>query len=261
MPAMRVPLLFPIALLLLAVSSPLAAHDLWLDLQKEPASRTSIVVRAVLGAKFPKIDEVKKVEGYREARVIMDGAPGGPLADFKVEPTLVGRVTTDQPFAVSVLGPMREIDLKIDEAREYLGEEVGLSPEEIVSILEGGSPTVHETYSRTLKAIDLRWGDARLPSASSFSLPLEINLTKAESKSGGWELTYQILKDGKPIPGAHARIMAPSAKTQLPRTGQDGSAKVSVPRGGPVLIAYIELTSSGKGRYETRWTNLAIFLN
>ena len=245
--------------LLLITSSPLYAHDLWLDLQKDPASGKAIVVRAVLGAKFPKTDEVKKVEDYREARVIA-GAPAGPLADFGAEPTLVGRVTTQHPFAVSVLGPTREIDLKIDEARGYLEEEVGLSPERIAAILEGG-PTVHEVYTRILKAIDLRSGDLPSPPRLEFGLPLEISLVKVDSSSPErWNLAFRILKDGKPLPNVQARVMGPSGKTQFVRTNPDGHATVSMPHGSPLLIAYIEVTSAGKGRYQTLWTNLAIFL-
>ena len=243
-------------LVLLAASSTSIGHDLWLDLQKDPASRKSIVVRAVLGAKFPKIDEVKKVEGYREARVIA-GAPAGPLADFGAEPTLIGRVTTGQPFAVSVLGPTREIDLKIEEAREYLTEEVGLPPERIAAILEGASPTVHETYSRILKTIRLA-NDGGVPGGPPFGLPLEIELVKLDPVGPDrWDITFAVLKEGRPVPDAYTRILASARKTHKVRARR-GYATISVPRGSPLLIAYIELTSAGRGRYETLWTNLSI---
>lgn len=241
------------------MSSPCVAHDLWLDLEQDPDSRKSIVIQAVLSAKFPKVDEVKKVEDYREPRMMVSGPPVQPLPDFGLEPTLVGRVTTDQPFAVSVLGPTREIDLKLDEAREYLAEEVGLPPGRIAAILDGDAPTVHETYSRILKGIGLRdYGKA--PGGLDFGLPIEIRLVRVNLvPPDGWDIKFEILKDGKPLPDAYARILAPARKTQGVRTDKLGSATVSLPRRGSVLIAYIELVSASKGRYETRWTNLAIF--
>lgn len=246
----------PAFLLLLGLASPLSAHDLWLDLHPDP-SAGKIVVHAVLGAKFPKVDEVKKVEGYLEPRLIA-GRSAGPIPDFGKEPTLIGRVTTDQPFAVSVLGPTREIDLKVEEAREYLKEEVGLPPERIAAIVDGASPSVHETYSRILKAIRAK-PQTTVP--SPFGLPVEINLLSVRpAEPDRWEITFEVRKENQGVPDAFARILAAAKSTQHVRTDRNGRGRFSVPRGSPILIAYIELVSAEKGRYQTRWTNLAIFL-
>ena len=288
-----------VALLMAASLSGAFAHDLWLQPEQGSSAPGTLRIRAVVGARFPKGEESKKAADYRDARSQRVGKMA-PLADFGKEPTLLGSVKEKEAFFAAVIGPTREIDLKPNEVREYLTEELGTDAATIDSMLKDGGPTLHETYSRTLKAFVVPKGASSVPnffpppkqretpSAPSevapadtgtisgpladvpFGLPLEIVLTRwdpghdpkqCDRRHAGpcTSLAFQLLKDGKPLPGAFLRIVSADGKTQKVRTDQEGMTETrDVVRRGPVLIAFIELAASEKGRYETRWTNLAI---
>jgi uncharacterized protein DUF4198 len=252
------------------------AHDLWIEPHAD-ASGGAVLLRAVVGARFPTGEETKRIDDYRNA-FLQQGGKKVPLPGFGMEPTLLGSLSGKEPFFVAVTGPAREIDLKPEEVREYLTEEVGADAALIDALLSDAGAKLHETYSRTLKAFVIPRGASSASVALSpageqgvgddpFGLPLEIILT-------GWNpghdparntalrspsLEFQLRKEGKPLAGAFVRIVQGDGKTQRVRTDKDGKAGTrELSERGPVLLAFIELSTSRKGRYETRWTNLAI---
>ena len=243
--------------LLLSVSSALS-HDLWLQPEPDPSRPGGLVFRAVVGASFPKWEEAKQAADYSQVRTRTSGPPILPLPAPE-DPTLLGRAPGDAAFFVAAPGPAREIDLKPSEARGYLIEEVGLDGKAIESLLKEAGPTLHETYSRILRLLVIPRGSA-LPADAPFGLPLEILLLRLDRGEGpGAEIAFRLLRDGKPLPGAAVRLLSPGRKFPLLRTDARGEATARVDGGKPLLLAFIELVGSGKGRYETRWTNLAIF--
>ncbi len=235
------------------------AHDLWLKPEQDSSEPKAILIRAVVGATFPKGEETKKASDYENARIQQKGT-SEPIPDFAKDPKMLGRVAGGEAFFVSALGPTREIDLKPEEAREYLSEEVGLDQAAMAPLFEGAGLKLHETYSRTLKSLVIPPTASFVPLDVPFGLPLEICLLRYErAEDGRKSFAFRLLKDAKPLAGASLRVVGPDGKTRDARTNERGEAEASIVQGGPILIAFIELTGSGPGRYETRWINLAIY--
>jgi hypothetical protein len=249
-----------LALVLLSVSlSPVLAHDLWLMPEKDSSDSRALLIRAVLGTSFPKGEETMKASDYQNARLQQKGT-SEPIPDFAKEAKLLGRVTGNEAFFVSALRPAREIDLKQDEARLYLSQEVGLDTAAIASLLENAGRKIHETYSRSLKSLVVPPTASLVPVDVSFGWPLEIHLLRYEHAGDGRKsFAFSVSKDAKPLAGVSVRVVGPNGKTIKVRTNERGEAEASIVQSGPILIAFIELTGSGPGRYETRWTNLAIY--
>ena len=249
-----------LALLFLAVSlSPLHAHDLWLKPEPDSSEPKGIAIRAVVGSTFPKGEETKKASDYKDVRFQVKGTPE-PLPGFGKDPKLLGRVPGGEGCFVSAVGPTREVDLTAEEAREYLRDEVGLDQAAMAPLLENAGRKLHETYSRTLKSLVIPATASFVPLDVPLGWPVEIHLVRYErAKDGRKSFAFRLLRDGKPLAGASVRVVRPDGKAQKARTDQRGEAEASIVQGGPILIAFIELTGSGPGRYETRWTNLGIY--
>jgi hypothetical protein len=171
----------------------------------------------------------------------------------------IGLISGAEPFFVTALGPIREIDMSVKEAREYLKSEVGLDEAAIAALLREREK-VHETYSRILKSLVVPRGSESVPKDPGMGLPLELRLLRYErDASGRRSLAVRLTKDDKPLASACVRIVGPGGKTIKARTDAKGEMEALVDSKGPVLIAFIEVSGSGAGRYQTRWTNLAIF--
>jgi uncharacterized protein DUF4198 len=246
--------------LLFAISlTPVLAHDIWLMPEKDSSDPKAVLIRAVMGSNFPKGEETKKASDYQNARFQQKGA-SEPLPEFSKEAKLLGRVSGGEAFFVSALGPTREIDLKPEEARKYLSEEVGLEAEAIDKLMENAGHKLHETYSRTLKSLVVPPTASFIPLDVPLGWPLEIHLFRYERAGDGRKsFAFRVSKDAKPLAGASVRVVGPDGKTIKTRTDERGEAEASIIKSGPILIAFIEFTSSKPGRYETRWTNLALF--
>jgi hypothetical protein len=249
-----------LALLLFSVSlSPVLAHDLWLMPEPDSSDPKTILIRAVVGAAFPKGDEARKASDYQSARFQQKGT-SEPLPDFAKESKLMGRIPGGEAVFVSAIGPTRQIDLKPEEVKQYLREEVGLDEAAMATLLEGAGKKFHETYSRTLKSLVIPATASFVPLDVPFGFPLEIHLLRYErAKDGRRSFAFRLQKDTKPLAGASLRIVGSGGKTLKVRTDERGEAEASIVQSGPILIAFIELTGSGPGRYQTRWTNLAIY--
>jgi hypothetical protein len=250
----------PLTLLLLVVSlTPSLAHDLWLKPEPDSANTKGIAIRAVVGSTFPKGEETKKASEYKDVRFQVKGTPE-PLPDSGKDPKLLGRVPGSEACFVSAVGPTREIDLTVEEAREYLREEVGLGEAAMAPLLENAGRKLHETYSRTLKSLVIPATASFVPQDVPFRWPLELQLLRYErDENGRKHFAFRLSKDAKPLAGASVRVVGSDGKTLKARTDQRGEAEASIVQSGPILIAFIELAASGPGRYETRWTNLAIY--
>ena len=250
----------PLALLLLAVSlTPSLAHDLWLKPEPDSANAKGIAIRAVVGTSFPKGEETKKASDYENVRFQLKGTPE-PLPDFGKDPKLLGLVPGGEACFVSAAGPTREIDMSAEETRQYLIEEVGLDEAAVAPLLQNAGGNLHETYSRTLKSLVIPAAASTVPPDVPFGLPLEIQLLRYErAENGRKSFAFRLSKDAKPLAGALVRVVGSDGKTLKARTDERGEAEASIVQSGPILIAFIELAASGPGRYETRWTNLAIY--
>ena len=250
----------PAVLLLLAVSlSPVLANDVWLKPESDSSDPKTIFVGAVMGAAFPKDDETKKASEYQNVRFQQKGATEALPVSGK-DSKLMGRITGGEAFFVSATGPTREIVLKPEEAKQYLKDVVGLNEAAMASLLDGAGRKLHETYSRTLKSLVIPSTATFVPLDVPFGFPLEIHLLRYErSENGRKSFAFRLLKDAKPLAGASLRVVGPDGKTLKTRTDARGEAEVSIVKSGPILIAFIEATGSGPGRYETRWTNLVIY--
>ena len=246
---------------LLAFGSALApawAHDLWLQPERDPANAGAVLIRAVVGASFPRAEEARPASDYRDARV-RKGSLSSSLTGTGKDATEIGRVSGAEPFFVTALGPIREIDLSVKEAREYLESEVGLDEAAIAALLREREK-VHETYSRILKSLVVPPGAGSVPEDPGMGLPLELRLLRYERDAGGRRsLAVRLTKDDQPLASASVRIVGPAGKTITARTDAKGVMEALVDSKGPVLIAFIEVSGSGAGRYQTHWTNLAIF--
>jgi len=249
-----------LAMLLLILSlSPLLAHDLWLKPEADASDSKAVLIRAVVGSSFPKGEETKKASDYKNARLQQNGA-SEPIPDFGKDPKLLGRVSGGEAFFVSASGPTREVDLKPEEAREYLTEEVGLDEAAVASLLANSGRKLHETYSRNLKSLVIPSTASFVPLDVPFGFPLEIHLIRYErTEDGRKSFAFRLSKDAKPLAGASLRVVGPDGKALKARTDERGEAEASIVQRGPILIAYIEVAGSDPGRYETRWTNLALF--
>ena len=249
-----------LVLLLLAVClTPATAHDLWLMPEKDSSDPKAFLIRAVVGASFPKEEEAKKASEYGNVRFQQKGTLE-PIPDFAKKPELLGRVTGGEAFFVSAQGPTSEIDLKPEEVKEYLSEEVGLDAAAMAPLLKAPGQKFHETYSRTLKSLVIPAAASFIPPDIPFGWPLEIQLLRYErAKDGRKTLAFKLSKDAKPVAGATVRVLGPDGKTLKARTNERGEAEASIVKSGPILIAFIEFSQSGPGRYKTRWTNLAIY--
>lgn len=248
----------PALLSFLVALSPALAHDLWLQPESDDVDGPRILIRAVVGASFPKWEEAKQAADYRDVRVFRDGTMVA-LAGAGTGPTTLGSVRGDSAFFVGAVGPQRQIDLKPEEVRGYLRDEVGLRKEAIDRVLAGSGPTLHETYTRALKTLVIPRLAREVPADVAFHLPREIVLLRWErGHDPRMGLSIRLLKDGKPLPGSPVRVLSVDGSERL-RTDARGEARTWVDPGAPVLVAFIELAASAKGRYETFWTNLAIF--
>lgn len=211
-----------------------------------------------MGASFPAAEEARPASDYREARV-RKGSLSSSLTGTGKDAKEIGRVAGAEPFFVTVLGPIREIELSVKEAREYLESEVGLDEAAIAALLREREK-VHETYSRILKSLVVPPGTESVPEDPGMGLPLELRLLRYERDAGGRRnLAVRLTRDDKPLASASVRIVGPGGKTIKARTDAKGETAALIDGKGPVLIAFIEVSGSGAGRYKTRWTNLAIF--
>lgn len=242
------------------LSVPLASpHDLWLQPDPLRPGAGSVRIRAVVGAVFPKFEETKKMVDYREA-LLRRGGEVAPIAKHGEDPTLLGEVAGESAFFVSARVPKREIDLKAEEVREYLSAEAGLSAHDVEAVLEGGGSVLHETYSRCIKALVIPRGAKSVPDDLPFGLPLEVVVVKWERGSDPRaRLSFRLLRDKEPLADAPVRVLGGSGQAVTVRTDVRGEATARVDPGAPVLVAFASLVGREKGRYETLWTNLAIF--
>jgi hypothetical protein len=237
----------------------LCAHDLWLKPEPDPSEPKVNLIRAVVGSSFPKDEETKKAADYENVRFQQKGSPE-PLPHFGKDPTVLGRVPGGDGCFVSAVGPTREIDLTEEEAKEYLRDEVGLDEAAIAALLKNAGRKLHETYSRTLKSLVIPATASFVPLDVPFDLPLEIQLLRYErAENGRRSFAFRLSKNSKPLAGVAVRVVGSDGKTLKARTDERGEAQASIVQSGPILIAFIDLTGSGPGRYETRWTNLAIY--
>ena len=243
----------------IALATPLAAHDLWLEPSEKADPAGRIEIRAVVGAKFPKGEEAKAATDYREIR-IQQGQGVGPLVPPAGDPKLLGRVEGGAAFFVAALGPTREIDLKPEEVRGYLSEEAGLDAATLDAVLKGAGATLHETYSRFLKALVIPKGAATVPADTPMGLPLELVLSRWDRQADGTiAFGIGLQREGRPVPGASLRMLTSRPGHQTLKTDGRGEAAGTLKATGPVLFAFIELAGHEPGRYSTRWTNLAVF--
>ena len=237
----------------------LLAHDLWLEPKPDSADAKGIAIQAVVGTTFPKGEETKKASDYKDVRFQMKGTPE-PLPGFGKDPKLLGRVPGGEACFVSAVGSVREVDLNAEEARKYLAEEVGLDEAAVARLMEGAGSKFHETYSRALKSLVIPSTASFVPLDVPFGWPLELRLLRYErAENGRRSFAFRLSKNDKPLAGASVRIVRSDGKTLKARTDERGEAEASIVQSGPILIAFIELAASKPGRYETRWTNLAIY--
>jgi hypothetical protein len=237
----------------------LLADDLWLNPEPDSADPKAIPIRAVLGSVFPRGEETKKASDFENVRFQLKGTPE-PLPGFGKDPKVLGRIPGGEACFVSAVSHTREIDLKADEARKYLSEEVGLDEAAMAPLLKSAGGKLHETYSRSLKGLVIPAAASTVPPDVPFGWPLEIQLLRYErDKNGRRSFAFRLSKDAKPLAGASVRVVGSDGRTLKTRTNGRGEAEASIVQRGPILIAFIELTGSAPGRYETRWTNLAIF--
>lgn len=232
------------------------AHDAWLAARWNK-DKTQIMISVLVAEQFPYGNAIKGLSRFSDPLAYIEGRTPIALKGDPSDSSVLGALAPIPSFVVATGVKQREIKFKPDLAKHYFMEEIGLSKEETAAYLTAGVQEFEETYSRYLKAIITTEPGA--PKDTALNLPLEILLTSwTEGAGGRATVTFQLLSNGMVVGNAPVRILSDSITT-IVRTNAKGEAQATVTIGRPALLAYIQLTKLADNRFNSIWTNLAIY--
>ena len=227
------------------VTSPLSAHDFWIEPSSfRPAVGSTVAVRLFVGPHFTG-EPFPRVPLLVSKFVLVSASgeqpiPGGP-GD---EPA--GTIRLAEP-GLAIVG-YRSLDypVSLDAAKfeDYLKEE-GLEKISTARSKRGETEKpAREVFSRCAKAL-LDVGGA---GTAGFDRPLGFTLELLPEKNPyalrpGDSLPVRLLLDGKPLSGAlvHALLHGEAAAASAARTGRDGRATLRLSKAGLWMIKSVEM--------------------
>ncbi len=235
---------------------PLFPHDAWLS-AKWDSTKANIIIVPLVGEAFPKGDIIKDHTRFVEPSAFLLGGKRIALASPRSDSTSLGALPAAPSCVVYAGVKQREITYDEKVAWEYLTEEIGLSRDDASKFITPGVKEFSEAYSRNLKAV-ITIGKAQ-PKDSVIGLPLELVLLSWKDTTDGKAVVeVQLLEAGKPTANTSVRVVS-KGKTTLIRTNVSGIAQVIIDTTEPVLVAYIQLKKQSESRFQSVWTNLAIY--
>lgn len=261
-----------LAILCLALSKPLLAHDTWL------LARQSILIPPGLmvfdltsGMSFPKLEYVIKKDRVQQALIRI----GGLLTSIEGFNEVAGKslqfslLATKQGFAVCCveLKP-KELELKADKVREYLAE-IGAS-DSLKALWKRPSAGLRwrEQYVKHAKTF-VSVGKPEVVSKmdSSWSKPVGMVLeiiphTNPLLLKAGNTMTVQVFKNGAPLAGfvLGCERENDSKHEVLKTTDAQGKTTFTLSKSGKWLLHGTELRPSSKPNleYESDFTTLTV---
>ena len=251
-------------LFLLASSSALRAHDLWIEPSSfRPAPGQRVAVRLRVGEAFrgdPTPRMTARIERFAAvgpggAEIALPGVEGGDPAGWATLPSSgTWLLVYDSNHA--------SVELEGAKFEAYLAEE-GLERISRLRAQRGQTAApAREIYSRCAKALVAVGNGPAQGADRVLGLPLE--LVPAASPAGleaGDELPVKLLFRGKPLAGALV-VAIPRDAPDAPvsgRTGADGRVRLRLDRPGDWLVkaVHMEPAPAGSGAdWESFWASL-----
>lgn len=251
----------------LALASPILAHDMWI----EPSSFT------------PKAAQIVSLRHFVGQDLMGDPLPRNPalLQQFIVEDAtgrraVVGRAGADPAGLIRVAAPgvtvvgyrsnTSTVELPAEQFESYLKEEGLIAVAAARSLRNETTKPVRELFSRCAKSLLLS-GPA-LPTQGDRALGFTLELTAERNPyvlREGDTLPVNLMYEGKPLAGALVVAMNrgdPSVKLAL-RTGKDGRVRFRLPRSGMWLVKAVHMIPAAAGsdaNWESFWASLTFEL-
>lgn len=254
-------------LALIAVATPLSAHDFWLSSTSwTPAAGAAWTVTAQVGEHFPKPETAPTPDRVELWRVVGPQGDVPVTRDFRTEKTKLS-ADVRLPAAGAYLGVMtilaRTIEMKGQEFTDYLKEE-GLNGVIAARQAAGESDKPgKERYARYAK-IALRsgaGGSAHLTRAAGLKAEF-VPATDPTVLRAGQSLTVQLLVNGKPVADAAVTAAGPADGASVKgRTDSNGRVTLTLDRAGAWLIKTVHMTRLPPGStedWESFWVTLAL---
>lgn len=233
------------------------AHDAWLA-AKWNNDKSRILISALVAEHFPNGNPIKGMQRYVDPRAYVLGGKPIALTGDPSDSTLLGSLSPAPSIVVATGVKQRETTFKRDLAVRYLMEEIGLTKEEASPYLTAGVQEFQRTYSRYLKTI-VATGGHLSPRDTTLGLPLEIVLmTWEEGGNSRATIKFRLLHEGAAAANKTVRVLLHGTTTII-RTDTNGEAQTTVAVGYPILLSHIHLTKLAENRWNSLWTNLAIY--
>jgi len=254
-------------LISLALTTPLIAHDMWI----EPSTFT------------PQTAQIVGLRHFVGQDLIGDPLPRNPalINQFIVEDAtgrkpVIGRAGADPAGLIRIAAPglaivgyrshPSTVELPADQFNSYLKEEGLIAVAAARSLRNETAAPVRELFSRCAKSL-LHSGPA-VHTQTDRPLGFTLELTAEQNPytlRAGDTLPVSLTYEGKPLPGALIVAMNhndPSAKLAL-RTGKDGRVRFRLPCSGMWLMKAVHMIPAPDGsnaNWESFWASLTFDL-
>ncbi|HWP12187.1 MAG TPA: DUF4198 domain-containing protein [Ramlibacter sp.] len=247
------------------------SHDSWLSPSRGDGPNGPLVLELATGNRYP-VQEFSQAPASVAQSGCTDGAARMPLRPERVHPQRLDlRAGVAEPGApVSCWVELAAADIEIEPARVevYFAEiKASSAHREAWAAMRARGMPWRETY-RKFARIELA-SDSAAPAPTArvaaarrpAELDLEIVLMGEQPISVGQPLEFQVLRDGRPLPGFAVELVSErSALGIWGRTDADGKLRHRLPFAGRWLLRGTDLRLSVQrpGTWESRFVTLAI---
>jgi uncharacterized GH25 family protein len=259
----RLPLLF----VAFAATSPLLAHDFWIEPSSfSPRSGQIVGVRLRVGQDLVG-DPVPRDPALLNRFVVEDGAGPKPLVGRTgADPAGLLRVDSPGLLVIGYFSNPSAVEMAAPKFNQYLQDE-GLDA--IVALRSTRKQTadpVRELFSRCAKSLALAGSPNEAQADRRLGFPLELVAERNPYVVGaGEDLPVRLIYENRPLPGVLVvaiNRLDPSRKLSA-RTGNDGRVRLRLPQGGLWLIKAVHMIPAPAGadaQWASYWASLTFEL-
>lgn len=252
----------PSRLIALAVSLPLAAHDMWIEPSTYSPQPGEIVGLRLLVGQDLLGDPLPRSSALINQFVVVDGAGRKPVVGREGgNPAGFMRVEAPGMRVVGYRSNPSSVEQTSEKFDQYLKEE-GLDAAIALRARRKAAGPVHESFSRCAKSLVLTGPPD--PAQGDRALGFTLELVAERNPylvAAGDELPVRLMHDNRPLAGALVVAMNkqnPAAK-QSARTGADGRARFKLRSGGMWMIKSVHIVPppAGSGaEWQSYWASL-----
>ncbi|HET8549958.1 MAG TPA: DUF4198 domain-containing protein [Bryobacteraceae bacterium] len=254
------------ALIVTTLSSPLLAHDLWIEPTTfAPEPGATVGVRLRVGQDLVG-DPVPRQPALINQFVFEDAAGRKPLPGRNgADPAGFLRVATHGLLIIGYFSNPSAIELPADKFNQYLREE-GLDAVAALRARRGQTgAAARETFSRCAKSLVLSGSPRRDHADRTLGFPLELVAERNPyAMRAGGELPVRLTWQRRPLVGALVvaiNRLNPSEK-QKARTGADGRVRIRLRQNGMWLVkaVHMVLAADTNADWASFWVSLTFEL-